>query len=90
MPYIEMKAREPIASYAVKIAQNVKTIGELNYAISRICWEYLLKKGISYTNINEVIGVFECAKLEFYARIARPYEKKKCAQNGEVYKGDSP
>ena len=90
MPYIEMKAREPIASYAVRIAQNVETVGELNYAISRICFEYLLKKGISYTNINEVIGVFECAKNEFYRRVAVPYEDKKCAQNGDVYKGDSP
>jgi len=35
--------------------------------------------------INEVIGVLECAKLELYRRVAAPYEERKRIENGEVY-----
>jgi len=47
---------------------------------------YLAQKGpIRYANINEVIGVLECAKLELYRRIAVPYEDVKKEQSGDVY-----
>lgn len=42
--------------------------GELNYLITFICDAYLQKKGKQYANINEVIGVLECSKQEFYDR----------------------
>ncbi len=32
-----------------------------------------------------VIGVLECAKLELYARVVRPYEDVKAMLNGDVY-----
>ena len=44
-------------------------------------FENLLK----YSEINSVIGVLECAKMELYRRIAAPYEDKKCEENGDVY-----
>jgi len=59
--------------------------GNLNYLISTFVNMYIDNKGLSYTNINEVIGVLECAKLELYRRIAVPYEDKKIAENGDVY-----
>jgi len=41
--------------------------------------------GLSYTQINAVIGVLECAKMELYRRIAAPYEDKKSRESGDVY-----
>lgn len=62
-----------------------KTPGELNYVISKKIDSYLTHKGVSYANLNEVIGVLECAKLELYRRIAAGYEDSKIAENGDVY-----
>lgn len=41
---------------------------------------------LSYADINEAIGALECAKLELYRRIAVPYENRKLAENGDVYR----
>ena len=60
--------------------------GDLNYTITRLCDAYICARGgASYTLLNEVIGVLECAKLELYRRIAAPYEDKKLQANGDVY-----
>ncbi len=37
------------------------------------------------TITGAVIGVLECAKLELYARVVRPYEDVKKMLNGDVY-----
>lgn len=57
----------------------------MNYAITVMMLNYLNRKGISYTNMNEVVGVLECAKLELYRRMITPYENKKIEENGDVY-----
>jgi len=63
-----------------------ETPGELNYVITRMVDQYLeAKGGLRYTNINEVTGVLECAKLELYRRIAAPYEDRKRGESGDVY-----
>ncbi len=59
--------------------------GDLNYQFSKLVNDFLAMKGLSYSAINEAVGALECAKLELYARVARPYEEKKASQNGEVY-----
>jgi hypothetical protein len=59
---------------------------DLNYTITRLCDAYICARGgASYTLLNEVIGVLECAKLELYRRVAAPYEDKKLQANGDVY-----
>jgi hypothetical protein len=55
--------------------------GTLNYIITRLVHE-LYK--IRYKDINAAIGVLECAKQEYYRKIASPYENEKCEINGEV------
>jgi hypothetical protein len=45
----------------------------------------MINEGLSYKSINDVIGVLECVKQEFYRRIAVPYEDKKIEQNGDIY-----
>lgn len=55
--------------------------GNLNYIITRILKEaYPLR----YFNLNRAIGVLECCKLEYYRRVAAPYEDTKIIQNGDV------
>ena len=34
--------------------------------------------------INEAVGALECAKLEFYRRLAGPCEDRKVAENGDL------
>ena len=80
MPYIVNSAREQLDDGGLP-----NSAGELNYVISSLVDEYLQEYGKNYTNINEVIGVLECAKLELYRRVAAPYEDDKIDQNGDVY-----
>jgi len=79
MPYIKKEDRE-------RARINPMNPGELNYAITILINNYMEDRGgVSYTVINEVIGVLECAKLELYRRLAAPYEDKKIEENGDVY-----
>lgn len=81
MPYIPQDRRDYIEMWG----DEPDTAGELNYTITVLCIEYLKAHGTRYATLNEVIGVLECAKLEFYRRLAAPYEDAKIKQNGDVY-----
>lgn len=59
--------------------------GELNYQISKLLNDFVAMKQLNYSTINEAIGALECAKLEFYRRVAADYEDLKAKQNGEVF-----
>jgi len=85
MPYISKKDREDLKHKLVYGGRSIETPGELNYMITIMIDQYLNDKKLSYTSINEVIGVLECAKLELYRRVALPYEDTKIQQNGDVY-----
>ena len=80
MPYI--KSRRERLDMNPRDAENA---GELNYVITTLLIGYLHSKGLSYQNINEVVGVLECAKQELYRRVVGKYEDQKIAQNGDVY-----
>lgn len=80
MPYIIQDDRNRIDG-----GTEPTTAGELNYLITMKIDSYLNQKGISYTNLNEVVGVLECAKLEIYRRLASNYEDEKIEENGDVY-----
>ena len=91
MPYITPDKRneldDPLASLAAKVIveDSRGQAGVLNYCISALLNEVLKTKGINYRNINELIGVLECAKLELYRRVASPYEDEKIQSNGDVF-----
>jgi hypothetical protein len=59
--------------------------GDLNYIFTMLALAFVRSKGLSYASLNETLGAFECAKLEFYRRAAGPYEDKKIVENGDVY-----
>ena len=93
MPYIRQEKRSEIENeldqLIIKFLESeveVGTAGRLNYLISSITGAILNNdERISYTRINELIGVLECAKLELYRRVAAPYEDDKSRLNGDVY-----
>jgi hypothetical protein len=88
MPYIKSVDRDSINSSVENCIDfdgiEITNCGELNYVLSVLCHGYLYEHGMRYQNINEVIGVLECMKLELYRQIAAPYEDIKKAENGSV------
>ena len=80
MPYITSEDRQKFNTQDLA----PETPGELNYVISEICSAYLANKGLGYTNCNEIVGVLECVKLEFYRRLTAPYEDQKIEENGDI------
>lgn len=85
MPYIDPKYRKVIDPHLQTLLENMTygKSGLTNYVITKIVHESLGCN--NYYEINEAIGVLECAKQELYRRIAVPYEEKKAYENGDVY-----
>jgi uncharacterized protein DUF6899 len=63
----------------------IETPGELNYLVTMLAKRYLERHGRSYATINAIVGALECAKAEFYRRVAAPYEDAKAAEHGDVF-----
>lgn len=84
MPYIKQQDREKFNSSAKDIADKASCAGDLNYALTVIIQSYIEKKGLNYANCNEIVGMLDCCKMEFYRKIVAPYEEKKINENGDV------
>jgi len=81
MPYIQQNERDKLFARWT----GIKTPGELNYVVTEIVKRYFHDNGGRYQQINDILGAFEGAKLEFYRRVAAPYEDAKIKENGDVY-----
>lgn len=82
MPYIQQHDR--VIRDLTEQAYWLRDPGQLNFAITTIIKEYF-KQNACYQSINDVVGALEGAKLEFYRRVAAPYEDSKIKENGDVY-----
>lgn len=80
MPYIKPYDRDFYEPHCPRAS----TPGELNFQITCLIKKYV-GNSLCYDYINDVLGALEGAKLEFYARVARPYESDKIEENGDVY-----
>lgn len=80
MPYIRQQEREDL-----KRVTEPKTPGQLNYMLTLHIKAYMNKNGLSYQTINDIVGALEGAKMEFYRRVAVPYEDMKIIENGDCY-----
>ncbi len=78
-PYISDSARRRLETEG-----QPRTAGELNYNIARLALAFL-PEVYGYDDLNEVIGVLECVKQEFYRRVVVPYEDEKKRLNGDVF-----
>ena len=82
MPYILNSRRAEVLPLSSDV---VDTAGELNFQITSLIRTFINVHGLKYQTINDIIGVLESSKLEFYRRIAVPYEDEKIKTNGDVY-----
>lgn len=85
MPYVDKMLREKLDPPIQDLSNQIFSIGSLNYSITKLCLNFLKKSIINYASLNEIIGVLDCAKLEFYRRAVSAYEDKKIAENGDIY-----
>ena len=85
MPYIKKNRRRELSAPSNLTMGVAQDVGELNYQITCLVDNFISRKRLKYSEINSVIGVLECAKMELYRRIAAPYEDEKCKENGDVY-----
>lgn len=86
MPYINQTERSMLDPRKLEGITFPTKAGELQFVIA--CYiERFIKhgNGLSYQTINDIVGALEGAKLEFYRRVAAPYENDKCEENGDVY-----
>ena len=87
MPYIPANRRGIINLITDKLNDEIRTDGELNYAVTMLVQKYFVSSdGIfSYFILERIIGLLECVKLEVYRRLGAPMEDKKKNQNGDVF-----
>jgi len=84
MPYIKREDRAKFTQLLLDLGMLIKSEGELNYCITELLLIYMSPRDISYTLLNKLMGVLECAKLEFYRRFVAPYEDEKIRENGDL------
>lgn len=84
MPYINEERKAQLA-WGDVVPDNA---GDINYMVTKLCDEYLERKGLRYEHINAIVGALECCKLELYRRVAAPYENQKIRENGDAYRAE--
>jgi hypothetical protein len=89
MPYIKQRKRDRYEHSIQMLINDLLMFpdgldGNLNYIISTLLYR-IWSDNRSYEKGNKLIGVLECAKLEFYRRILAKYETKKTETNGDIY-----
>jgi hypothetical protein len=88
MPYVDSEVRDLFDQHIADIVYNLELSnfhpGNINYVVSKLMSE-VLRRGVSYRQINDLIGTLECVKLELYREVASGYEDDKKQLNGPVY-----
>lgn len=92
MPYIAQSKRDLLEQPIEAVRDALRQLesdgpennfeGNMNYIISTLidrCYK------VSYRDINDVVGMLDCVKQEYYRRVAIPYENQKIHDNGDVY-----
>ena len=84
MPYISQRARMGLDPFLEPLIDCIDNEGEANYVISRILTEAPAFRPVAYQSINTALGVLWAVGLEFYRRLAGPYEDHKAGANGDL------
>jgi hypothetical protein len=92
MPYIIEEERQELDPSIEKMADAILNthnpynfasfLGRINYCFSRVLMKVM--RDVSYAKVAMATGVLENIKQEFYERVARPYESRKIAENGDI------
>jgi len=85
MPYIKIEDRRRLNRLLEGFEDAIQEPGELTYVITIIIMKYLYERPRNFTVLNEIIGVLDNVKNEFYRRVVAPYEDQKIRENGDVF-----
>ncbi len=96
MPYISKEKREvldPVIEDLIQAFRGLQsddpldnTQANLNYVISRLLDRMYTS---NYQEIVNALGTLVATALEYYRRVAAPYENQKCHDEGDVYNIDT-
>ncbi len=84
MPYISEDDKHKAATDSLN-GDGAANPGTLTYELQQTICEYLLRHGLRYQQIAEVLGSLEGARLDFIERVVKPYEHNKRLVNGDVW-----
>ncbi|KKN09326.1 hypothetical protein LCGC14_1047750 [marine sediment metagenome] len=84
MPYIKQEERTELDPIIDSLSEKFTHVGQLNYIITRICHNWILKFGKRYAHLNAVVGVLSCVTHEFNRIVIAPYEDEKIGENGPI------
>jgi len=88
MPYIKQEERQLYTELIFELTETLDmenaNAGHLNYIFSRVINEHFANNGGNYQTANDIIGMLECVKQEFYRRQVAPYEDFKITENGDI------
>jgi len=97
MPYINEEKREVLDPVIEELIQafrglqsddpNDNTEANLNYVLSRLL-DHMYTS--NYQEMNNALGMLLAVALEYYRRVAAPYENQKRHDEGDVYSVDRP
>ena len=86
MPYVNQVKRPPLDAGIAGLTQpEAWTSGEVNYVLTRIILLWRPPVRSLYADHQAVLGLLEAIKAEYIEQVLRPYEDKKCIENGKVY-----
>lgn len=91
MPYIKQDKRDVLNPAIETMLNALRELecddpsndmgGNLNYAFTKILHQCY---GERYAEMAQAVSVLEMCKLEYYRKVAAPYETQKEFENGEV------
>ena len=86
MPYIKQHQRLRL------VKEQPGDAGELAYELARTMEVFLEQitarhGSLRFGDLAHVLGALDAVRLEFFRRVVAPYEKRKCAENGDVWAG---
>lgn len=88
MPYIEHRLRDELGESLNTLFEALEGLheserpGAINYCFSCLIRDLYPKA--NYRKMNEVMGVLECVKQEYYRKVVAPYEEVKEKENGSL------
>ena len=96
MPYVTQDKRDaldPVIEDLITALRGLQsddpqdnTEGNLNYVLARILDKMYVA---NYKEINNALGMLLATALEYYRRVAAPYEDQKRFENDDVYTTDT-
>jgi len=91
MPYITQKDRDRYDNLVDELVEKLVEIddtqlvkGHHNYIMYTLALKLADRLGIRYATLQDIIGTFDCCKIEFYRKVVAPYEIKAEKRNGNI------